>query len=786
MPRGVRRISGWVSAACVAASALACATRPTTGYLAILDSQLPLEHVVVRVGSLDGRGGTPAFCRSFSVTRDRAIDLFASPTSLLRFPATLSVEPGASSDRTTPVLVTALAYRGTPPTDEAACAAKDVPDPFVRTDAVVNYVEGSYLELPLPMSLACVGVKCGPGTTCREGTCVDWTNPTTRTRDSATGTVDQVPCYAIDGCDETVELARTGVCSFAMPDVPFDPSSLFVSYDFGDGSYRGAVFLARGEAVLDAPNRRVTISGGLCALAEKGILRKMGIAKCPSLGTEPFCPENGPALDAIGRTLDPTLYGLGTSVDGGDEAARDTGSDGPSGDSGTDATLGDSGIDATVGDGGSDATVTNDGASDATPDVEGDSASDATREGGDAANVPDGGATSDAGDGGGDAESDGGIGPTDGGGSAGDDGGGGATGDCLANCCGYCVNDTCSNTTFDSAGSGGTDMPIVAFDGPATGLPRHTTLVWLPEFGMTIRHAVVGADMANRTLDNLTAAPVAFTGIGRYLATIESLSGQANMYGVVLTHVDEPYERSSPYPLPPDGPYTSWMTSNASNLYMFRRDDFRHTILRRPLDPATAGTELVSQELADSDPASGSIVAVAANDAKVFVSFRKNGSTYDELRVIDATTLVNVTAPRPSGVGGVERELALVAFRNNLLRVLDPVTNPVVLRYGWTGSIYDYDSPVPINDTGAVAVFGFQRVLDGNSALVPFAKNLPNMASEVRAFPMSNSPPTAVTVRSLDTPIERFATTGKCSFVLRKREPGSSIWMLEGIRNVLP
>ncbi|MFO0680282.1 MAG: hypothetical protein U0169_27410 [Polyangiaceae bacterium] len=226
--RALGAVFGGMFAACLA---VACSASPGTGFLVRVSSQLPLAEIVLRVHDSQDR---VVHCGKHAVNR-------AGVTTGIDLPASLGVIPEDPA-ATTDVRVVALAFTTANVSDP--CAEGAVLAPRVRAEALVSYVPGSVLELPLPFSLSCLDVDC-PGQVCRHGTCTDTRVDPKRLARLAEGDVDGTGCSRLSECGRSVVLAPTpDRCVFDLPaGEPVDRIVPFVTYDFGDGTLAASEFL---------------------------------------------------------------------------------------------------------------------------------------------------------------------------------------------------------------------------------------------------------------------------------------------------------------------------------------------------------------------------------------------------------------------------------------------------------------------------------------------------------------------------------------------------------------
>ncbi|MFO0676237.1 MAG: hypothetical protein U0169_06865 [Polyangiaceae bacterium] len=323
----------------------ACSAPPTTGFLVVLDSQLPLAKVIVRIG---GQDGSIAYCRQYDVTRDLPVDR-DNPNSdgKLRFPANVAVQPSSDPEKAKTVRVTLLGYDGiTEPTVDH-CTPNVIPASVVRTDVLLQYVKDDFLEVPMPFTLSCVQKECGGNETCRAGECVPLRANDRSYRKLADGVVNAGDCYSLDPCVAPTRLENIDGCRFALPSGR-SPSGLspFATYDFEDGRLAGVEFLT--EDVASISGSTLTLNGDLCTKYTNGYVRTISVAQCPSLANQTFCPANAEKAASFAAIVDPERFGTGEPGDGG--VLPDGG---VSRDSGADATVNDAGPDGAGNDGSS-------------------------------------------------------------------------------------------------------------------------------------------------------------------------------------------------------------------------------------------------------------------------------------------------------------------------------------------------------------------------------------------------------------------------------------------------
>ncbi|MFO0678327.1 MAG: hypothetical protein U0169_17450 [Polyangiaceae bacterium] len=344
------------------ATLVACSTRPQTGFLVVVSSQMPIDSFEVRVAN--AVTGHPYFC-----SRVRVATSAPAPSGAVVLPATLGIEPSGDPTEATGIRVTALAFTddSTPPCEDS----KVIPRSLVRSEAVVNYVKDSVVELPLPFTLACIRDTCSGTETCRGGKCEPLELDARRLKKSD-GNVDGPACYAVRDCTDAVALERLSDDTFRVPATfggrPIAAFSPFVAYRVDDPPLSGVEFLTSpADYAFDDAGRVLTLQNGMANLARLGVIEAMGAAlPCPAFADSPFCSLDAPKVEELTRpvlnpptgdggadaSLDATLgadasdAASDAGVDGGDATVADSGSDGesdsgPQDDAGADA--GDSG-----------------------------------------------------------------------------------------------------------------------------------------------------------------------------------------------------------------------------------------------------------------------------------------------------------------------------------------------------------------------------------------------------------------------------------------------------------
>ena len=380
----------------------ACSTADSTGFLVRLSSQLEIERVLLRVyGSSDSLEE----CIAFDVKS-------AKHPSGNELPASLGLSPAVSAARGGTVRVSAIAY--VHDSGDISCDVPTIPEPDIRAEAIVSYVEGEVLELPLPFTLSCFRSACAEPSVCRYGECVDPHIDVSKLPRVAAGDVEGTGCYAFEGCGAIIAVTPVGACTIAIPSgTPSSNLVPYVTYRFEDGSISGAEFLSASDIVVDDDAQTFRLSTGLCNLVGAGAIQSFGLAvPCAAIDERPVCPSGetpaAPPRDA-------------SMVDG-------TLTDGPPVEASTDATVPDAPRDGTISDGTPGPEASNDaadGSTDAPADAPLDSADDAP---------------ADAGTGDGEAGSDAGEDASDGSRDGGEDGATVTPGTCGGvSCCGPCI-----------------------------------------------------------------------------------------------------------------------------------------------------------------------------------------------------------------------------------------------------------------------------------------------------------------------------------------------------------
>ena len=161
------------------------------------------------------------------------------------FPQTVALIPQDESSISQPVTVTVSGlYAGSSSSD---------PAPVVLRSAVVSYVEGHTLLLPMPLRMACFQTTCdGVGQSCIGGTC----SPTTI---ESTSLVDYDPKYvyasAGSACFDHV------ACLAAPVEVPVDPTDCTFDLPAGSVDSSGKVNVNAAVQWQAAPGRVIVLEG---------------------------------------------------------------------------------------------------------------------------------------------------------------------------------------------------------------------------------------------------------------------------------------------------------------------------------------------------------------------------------------------------------------------------------------------------------------------------------------------------------------------------------------------
>ncbi|MFO0675377.1 MAG: hypothetical protein U0169_02510 [Polyangiaceae bacterium] len=337
LPTSRRRVRTRASVATtglvLAFAAPACSTAEPTGILVGLSSQLPLRTLVVRV---ENDRGDLAHCQAY--------DVGSGDPGAIPLPATLGVEPADDDAASHGVRVRVTAYTGIPARDP--CARERDSDALVRAEAVTAYSHGQVLDLPMPITLSCVGVPCEGETTCRFGKCqpviVGADGLARVDRDGA----GSVACQDLSSCSEAVVLAPDGACRFAFPGnstVPSGPFLPFVVHEVDPASGRREEFLDRldYDLVADGKTTGIRLSDGLCNLVASGVIGKVAVAfPCGPLDGRTVCAGSAPDVRRIVDAVDgPVDAGVDATGPSADAPGPDVDASPPPTDGGTDATI---------------------------------------------------------------------------------------------------------------------------------------------------------------------------------------------------------------------------------------------------------------------------------------------------------------------------------------------------------------------------------------------------------------------------------------------------------------
>jgi hypothetical protein len=246
------------------------------------------------------------------------------------FPSAVAIVPHDSSSLDSPLTVDVQGFA----TD---CANGT---PVVERTAVVSFIDGRNLLLPMPLRMACFDQSCGGGSGCVGGLCQPLT-PTPATslsnyasdlvtaEDGGSGCFDEETCLA--GAVATT--INPDDCTFALPSGP--DVNVAVQWAAaegriitlqGDDPQEGWVTTAPGIGTLSKGVCTAVVEqsdGGSLPVPDKA-LAVWTTTACPTLhALQPFCRRSAQEPVGIGRTFD---AGAGPDAGFSDAASSDAGS----------------------------------------------------------------------------------------------------------------------------------------------------------------------------------------------------------------------------------------------------------------------------------------------------------------------------------------------------------------------------------------------------------------------------------------------------------------------------
>jgi hypothetical protein len=249
------------------------------------------------------------------------------------FPATVGIKPQDSSSLDRPIHVDVQGFAGNCATGAQAAA------PVVERTAVVSYIDGRNLLLPMPLRMACFDQSCAAGSTCVGGLCQaiattpasslpDYSSDLVTSDDGGNGCFDEQTCLA-----GAVPVTVNADCTFALP---AGSASVNVAVQWaaaegriivleGDDPQEGWSMTDAGAGMLSTgvcTAVQESADGGALPVPDKAVSVWVTTA-CPTVhALQPFCRRTAAEPVGIGRTLD---VDAGSDASARDAAANDAG-----------------------------------------------------------------------------------------------------------------------------------------------------------------------------------------------------------------------------------------------------------------------------------------------------------------------------------------------------------------------------------------------------------------------------------------------------------------------------
>jgi hypothetical protein len=245
------------------------------------------------------------------------------PEDVTYFPVTLDIIPENSSSLNAPVTITVSGFAAGSNSADAGSST-----PFLLRRAVVSYVVGRSLYVPMPLRMACVDVTdCNASDSCVGGTCqtatLDGNALADYSPDLVFGDQPGAACFSEATClaDHTT-LSVAPDCTFAIPaGVPLGSDgrpSVNVSIEWSKASTSRIIALDEGDAVegwtLTSPTQG-KLSPGICLAVNEepdgGPVPDHATAAMISTGCapkgklQPYCPRTDGDGPGVGVALSP-------------------------------------------------------------------------------------------------------------------------------------------------------------------------------------------------------------------------------------------------------------------------------------------------------------------------------------------------------------------------------------------------------------------------------------------------------------------------------------------------